>query len=412
MTKILATSIFIISIMLTNVFSNNQDYEVISVLPFNTLWTDENAEIWQTGFPASLNNDLIKIKKIKVIERIRLSEVLREMSLGMTGILDESQVKEVGKILQADIIITGDIQKMGSTFRVNCRLIEVETGQIISGITHKKTLNEDLDIFDFQDELAVNIIEKMNIHLSQSEQEDIQLQPTNSYDAFNFYSSAIRNLDQGENNKAKEDIEKSLTYDPNFSDAQQVQQYLITTLEQYYQSKGYNLKFSNFLKDGLLKGLLVGGAIEGICIASGKDCPQGIGAGLGSLYIGASLFSYLNYLSMKKNQVYVSKDSVRIDNYLYQYLESRLNKSLPTIGPDCREVVSGPHQVEGEENVFRYTLSYKYKVDSWDFEKKKMIKVWETRGNYKLIQKYENKSWDNFYLIKENGELERLKKDE
>jgi curli biogenesis system outer membrane secretion channel CsgG len=81
-----------------------------------------------------------------VIERAELESILREHQLSVQGILNREQAKEFGKIAGVDAIITGSISMLtpervyyessyprfiAAQAGVTCRLIDVETGEIL-----------------------------------------------------------------------------------------------------------------------------------------------------------------------------------------------------------------------------------------------------------------------------------------
>lgn len=67
-----------------------------------------------------------------IVDRKNLDKSLKEISLGMTGLLDENTIAQAGKMLGADIIVVGSISELGNYFNLNVRLIEVETGKILT----------------------------------------------------------------------------------------------------------------------------------------------------------------------------------------------------------------------------------------------------------------------------------------
>ncbi|MFA5519261.1 MAG: CsgG/HfaB family protein [Spirochaetota bacterium] len=90
-----------------------------------------------------------KTQCFRVIERHRLSELLKEHRLSMTGLIDQSQGKRIGKILGVDAILylalssakyNKNEQKAGSaisieeklSITVDARLVTVETGEILA----------------------------------------------------------------------------------------------------------------------------------------------------------------------------------------------------------------------------------------------------------------------------------------
>ena len=70
--------------------------------------------------------------EIEVVERQQLDQVIDELKLSQTGLIDEDSIKEVGKILGVDAIIVGSITDLGSKLDLDMRLIETETGLLIS----------------------------------------------------------------------------------------------------------------------------------------------------------------------------------------------------------------------------------------------------------------------------------------
>lgn len=103
-----------------------------------------------------------KTNVFTVVERSRLDEVMEELKLGQTGLINEAQAAEVGKMLGVDAIVTGSVNvsvqdkwvketrtKNKKKYTVNCnkrtanvssamRIINVETGELIGSKEAKK----------------------------------------------------------------------------------------------------------------------------------------------------------------------------------------------------------------------------------------------------------------------------------
>ena len=80
----------------------------------------------------SITGEFVRLGKYQVIERRNLNKVLEELKLGLSGIIDSSSAKEVGKILGADALVQGSVTEVGRFYSVNTRVVEVETSRIIS----------------------------------------------------------------------------------------------------------------------------------------------------------------------------------------------------------------------------------------------------------------------------------------
>ena len=85
---------------------------------------------------------LVNSGQFNVVERSKLQSVLDELQLSQTGLIDPAGVKQVGKLLGADIILTGTLVPTGDEWNVNLRVINTETGLIAAALNEKGRLHE------------------------------------------------------------------------------------------------------------------------------------------------------------------------------------------------------------------------------------------------------------------------------
>ena len=75
---------------------------------------------------------LFTTKKFNVVERQLLNKVIEEHKLNLSGLVDVTTAKELGKILGVDAICAGTITDLGNSVKINARLISTETGSIFA----------------------------------------------------------------------------------------------------------------------------------------------------------------------------------------------------------------------------------------------------------------------------------------
>ncbi|HEY1406914.1 MAG TPA: CsgG/HfaB family protein [Spirochaetota bacterium] len=97
-------------------------------------------------------HELTKTDMFRIIERQRLEDILKEMKLSMTGLVDSSKMKQVGKILGADAVVfvelssaqyTNSTKSLGSSESVkellkvviSARVVTIETGEVLASAT-------------------------------------------------------------------------------------------------------------------------------------------------------------------------------------------------------------------------------------------------------------------------------------
>jgi len=79
-----------------------------------------------------MTTSLVNSRAFNIIEREKLSKVLKEFQLIQTGLIDATSAKEIGKILGADAIITGSVMMLRQRLRLDARIIDVGTGAIVA----------------------------------------------------------------------------------------------------------------------------------------------------------------------------------------------------------------------------------------------------------------------------------------
>lgn len=101
--------------------------ERVAVLPLNGSAAAEGR--FQAGRIAAA---LAGRRGIRVVERGALGSVLNEQRLGLTGALDASRLARVGRLLQAQAVVTGDFAAVAGDVEITVRLIMVETGEVLA----------------------------------------------------------------------------------------------------------------------------------------------------------------------------------------------------------------------------------------------------------------------------------------
>lgn len=92
----------------------------------------------------ALRSELIKSGQYQVLERSQMEEILKEQGFQQSGACDETNCAiEIGKMLSVNQIILGSIGRVGKTYTLNIRSVDVGSGKIASDITeyHKGSID-------------------------------------------------------------------------------------------------------------------------------------------------------------------------------------------------------------------------------------------------------------------------------
>jgi len=131
----------------------------IGIIEFQSLNEEAKKDILGKVFSEVLTTAFVNSEAFKIIEREQIEKVVKELQLTQSGIIDTSSAKQIGKMVGADAILTGSVIKIGDDLRVDARIIDVESGIIL---TAEKTMGKaDLkSIGTMADLIVQNLVNK------------------------------------------------------------------------------------------------------------------------------------------------------------------------------------------------------------------------------------------------------------
>ena len=106
----------------------------LAVLYFDYGGNDASLEGLRKGLAQMLISDLSAVDDLRVVERERLQAILEEQKLAQTGKTDAATAARIGKLLGARYLVLGSYFDVLKAFRVDARLVDVETGQIVKSV--------------------------------------------------------------------------------------------------------------------------------------------------------------------------------------------------------------------------------------------------------------------------------------
>ncbi|MDO8806281.1 MAG: FlgO family outer membrane protein [Elusimicrobiota bacterium] len=103
----------------------------MAVLPFHT--SDELAKRKVGNALAELlTHSFSKYPNFKLVERVDINKIFSELKLSMSGVGDPEEALKVGKLSGASLQVFGSMEKIGSKYHINARMVHTETGDIVA----------------------------------------------------------------------------------------------------------------------------------------------------------------------------------------------------------------------------------------------------------------------------------------
>ncbi len=129
------TVLIYIILFLTPFFLHSEVHEKpvqLSVLYFSNNSSTDELKWLEKGIADMLTTDLSYSDGIITIEREKLEEIISEQKLNLSGLIDDNEKIEVGKLLKADYLITGSFLAVNNLIRYDFKILNTETGEIHS----------------------------------------------------------------------------------------------------------------------------------------------------------------------------------------------------------------------------------------------------------------------------------------
>ena len=192
--------------------------DALAVLYFTNTTGEEQLALIQKGLVDMIITDLSQVESLTLVERARLQELMDEIGLGMTGMVDESTAARMGKLLGASQVVHGTILGLGDNMlRIDAGLTNIK---LDDNQTADKVTGSMKDFFHLEKDIVFEIIDMMKIPLTFEERQAIEKIPTSNLLAFMSYCRGLDYEDKGLWTDAQFEYQNAVNIDPAFNAAQ------------------------------------------------------------------------------------------------------------------------------------------------------------------------------------------------
>jgi len=196
----------------------------IAILDFDigaTIGQDpEDYQALRRGLAGMTISELAANPAVRVVERAQIQAILQEQNLSREGNVDQSTALRLGRLLNARYMVTGTLYDVRGNFRIDARLFDVETSQILQ----TRRVNGRLEnVFDLVTQLATQLMQAANLppleRRADAEQPARPAVGAPTQQAVMAYSRAVLYADRGDTQRAVEQYRRALTAFPQYTQA-------------------------------------------------------------------------------------------------------------------------------------------------------------------------------------------------
>lgn len=160
----------------------------LAVLDFDYVAADSDAAHLGKGLQQMLTTDLRKVGGLPMIERGRLRDVLKELRLSETPLVDSEQAVKIGRLAGATHLVTGGIVIDAGKMRIDAKIVAVETGKVLLA----EQVSGDRDAFwELEKDLVKLVADRLGLKPTPAERADISRVHTARFENFAAFSDAI-----------------------------------------------------------------------------------------------------------------------------------------------------------------------------------------------------------------------------
>jgi TolB-like protein len=173
-------------------------------------------EALELGLAAMLARAIDRHPGADIVQQAQLSVALRKLDLGPGQRVDASSAAQVGKATGARYTVTGSFADFYGKFRINARLVDGQTGEIVKVVS-----NDDPKLQDRAQLASIvqTVAERITSAAGLSPYPGGAAPPTIPTDAITAYSRGLLQESRGEGAKASEFYQSALTAFPQFDEA-------------------------------------------------------------------------------------------------------------------------------------------------------------------------------------------------
>lgn len=186
-----------------NARTKDKNAKRLAIIYFDNSGGVASMDKLKKGLADMLITDLSNVNLLDIVERDKLEALLKEQKLSNSKEFDPITAAKVGKLLGAQVILTGGYFEMMGSLRIDARFIDVETGKILKsdGVDGQTSA-----FFKIQKQLSWKIIQNMDTKISDDEKRVLTASENSkalTIEDLNEYSKALDFYDLGKKSEAK-----------------------------------------------------------------------------------------------------------------------------------------------------------------------------------------------------------------
>jgi len=197
----------------------------MAVLPFENGGSygkdREDFDALRRGIAGMLVSELSQNPGVRLVEREQIQKLIDEQGLAAAERVDANTAAKLGKLVGARYMIAGTFIDLYGDFRVDARIIDVETGEILKVVRSDPKLSDRKQMFRIIQSVSDRIMEGTKLPPLPAPKAQAAKARNVPTEALAFYSRALLYQDRGDTQRAIEFYSKAISAFPEYNEAQE-----------------------------------------------------------------------------------------------------------------------------------------------------------------------------------------------
>ncbi len=195
----------------------------IAVMPFENGGSygqdKENFEALEKGIAGMLISELAQNPAARIVDRSSVQRLLDEQNLGKDGRADAATAAKIGKLVGARYMVMGSFVDLYGRFRVDARIVDVETSEILKVVRSDPKFEKREELFKLLQTVAERLMAETKLPALTAEMSRAVRARNVPTEALTYYSRALLYQDRGDKTKAAEFYRKAIDVFPDYAEA-------------------------------------------------------------------------------------------------------------------------------------------------------------------------------------------------
>jgi len=197
--------------------TNGSASPAVAVMDFDNLSASGDLDPLQPALSDLFCATLCQIPRVTLVERAKIQEIIKELGLSASGLVDPSTAAKRCRLLGAQRMLLSSFLEMGGILRLDSHLIDTESGQLVAALSVSGPSGKYEALME---ELARQVAAALSVAMPGAADQVVKASaPTKSWEAYTYLQRGLHFNNLGQPREALQNLMRCLYVEPECEQA-------------------------------------------------------------------------------------------------------------------------------------------------------------------------------------------------